>query len=184
MQQDHVDRVLDLWGELEPTVDTFPLRAGARLLRAARRLEALIEEALKPLGLSFFDFDVINTVRREGGAEGVTPKQLAGFALITSGAMTARLDRLERTGLITRHPDPYDRRAIRVMLTERGEELARAGFRAVIEADREFLAPLSREEQDEMGRCLRLLLLEYDLPQMRTLSSMTPRRMIASRAVE
>ncbi|MEE3918524.1 MarR family transcriptional regulator [Micromonospora sp. BRA006-A] len=52
--------------------------------------------------------------------------------MLTSGGMTGRLDRLERAGLVRRSPDPADRRALRVTLTDTGrrvvEESAEAGL--------------------------------------------------------
>jgi DNA-binding MarR family transcriptional regulator len=160
---DHVDRVTELWAGIEPSIDMFPLHMGARLLRVAKRLEESIEGSLRPLGLSFADFDVLNTIRREGGADGVPPKHLAEFALVTSGAMTARLDRLQRAGLIERHPDPHDRRALRVVLTTRGAELSEDGLSSVLAAYAEFLRDVPRDTQEAIGDALRQLLLEHDI---------------------
>jgi DNA-binding MarR family transcriptional regulator len=76
--------------------------------------------------------------------------------------MTTRLDRLERAGLIAREPDAEDRRAVRVLLTERGEKLAEQALDAVIAADEAFLEPLSARRRDEVASALKLLLLRYE----------------------
>lgn len=164
MEKDHVDRLIELWSILEPESDTSPLQMGARLLRAAQRLETSIEDALRPLEISFADFDVINAIRREGGDTGLTPTQLATFALVTSGAMTARIDRLERMGLVERSPDRDDRRAIRVALTDRGRDVAKRGFDAVIETHRRFLEKVPGGDQATVAEILRRLLLDLDEP--------------------
>lgn len=52
----------------------------------------------------------------------VTPKQMADYLGITTGAMTSMVDRIERAGLAERAAHPTDRRSIVVALTERGEE--------------------------------------------------------------
>jgi DNA-binding MarR family transcriptional regulator len=83
-------------------------------------------------------------------------------ALVTSGAMTIRLDRLERSGLVTRIPDPHDGRAIRVHLTPRGDDLARRALEAVIAADEAFLEPLSERQRDTIAAALRRLLAPYE----------------------
>jgi DNA-binding MarR family transcriptional regulator len=71
-----------------------------------------------------------DALHRRGDEKGTKPTDLAQSALITSGAMTSRLDRLERARLIERRPDPGDRRGVLVQLTERGERLAAEALHA------------------------------------------------------
>ncbi|MQA85333.1 MAG: MarR family transcriptional regulator [Streptosporangiales bacterium] len=162
MDVDHVDRMVEAWARVEPGLDVAPLEVAGRLLRCAALLERAIDEALRPLGLSFGDFDVINTLRRRGEPAGTNPKALASSALITSGAMTSRLDRLERAGLLERRPDPSDRRAILVRLTPAGEELAVRTLDAVLAADRRFLDPLSPDDRKAVAAALRRLLVRAE----------------------
>ena len=162
MEQDHVDRMIEAWAQRLPSLDVTPLEVAGRLLRCADHLQRAIEEALRPLGLSFGDFDVINTLRRRGDPDGTNPKLLATSALITSGAMTSRLDRLEQAGMLTRHPDPSDRRAIRVRLTPNGEMLAVQALEAVLDADQRFLTPLTTRARTALAASLKQLLLRHD----------------------
>jgi DNA-binding MarR family transcriptional regulator len=81
------------------------------------------------------------------------------------GAMTARLDRLERAGLIRRNPDPDDGRSVRVRLTARGGRLARQSLQAVIAADEVFLQPLDEKQRTSVARVLKELLLPYESPE-------------------
>ena len=127
--------MVQAWADRDPGLDTAPLEVVGRLLLCADHVERAIVAALQPFGLSFGDFDVLNTLRRQGGHEGANPRDLARSSLITSGAMTSRLDRLERAALIERRPDPADRRAVLVHLTEEGERLAEVSLRAVLAAD-------------------------------------------------
>ena len=159
---DHVDRMLAAWRQSDPQADVSDLSVAGRLLRCSSLLHQRIEQALRPLDLSFGDFDVINTLRREGGRDGLHPKDLTTEALITTGAMTTRLNRLERNGLIVRTPDPDDGRAVLVRLTRLGRSRARKALAAVLEADREFLAPLSEHHRDEVAAALRVLLLAHE----------------------
>lgn len=162
MDTDHVDEMVAAWARVDPALDVTPLHLAGRLLRCAAYLERAIDEALRPLGLSFGDFDVINTLRRRGDPAGTNPKALAAAALITSGAMTSRLDRLERAGLLERHPDPYDRRAVLIRLTPAGEERATRALDAVLAADRRFLDPLSPDDQEHVAAALKRLLLRAE----------------------
>jgi DNA-binding MarR family transcriptional regulator len=159
---DSVDRIIQAWAERDPRLDASPLEVAGRLLLGAAHLERAIVAALDPFGLSFGDFDVLNTLRRRGDAAGTKPTELAQSSLITSGAMTSRLDRLERAGLIRRRPDPADRRGVLVRLTRRGERLAEESLHAVIGADEAFLEPLSRRQRQSVASALKQLLLKAE----------------------
>ena len=162
MASDSVDRIIEAWAKSDPRVDARPLEVAGRLLLCAAHLERAIVAAVEPFGLSFGDFDVLNTLRRRGDIQGTNPSDLAQSSLITSGAMTARLDRLERAGLVRRTPDATDRRAVRVQLTERGERLAEQALDAVIDADKAFLEPLSALRRDSVASALKQLLLQAE----------------------
>jgi DNA-binding MarR family transcriptional regulator len=162
VRTDTIDHMRQAWAERDPHLDTTPLEVVGRLLVCARYCERAIVAALQPFGLSFGDFDVLNTLRRCGTEHGTNPRALAQSSLITSGAMTSRLDRLERAGLIVRAPDPADRRGVLVRLTGAGETLAATALRAVIEADEAFLEPLSQRQRDKVASALKVLLLEQE----------------------
>jgi DNA-binding MarR family transcriptional regulator len=158
MATDSVDHILAAWAERDPQVDASPLEVVGRLLLCAEHLQRALVDALRPLELSFGDFDVINTLRRRGDAEGTHPSHLAQSSLITTGAMTSRLDRLQRAGLVTRSPSPTDRRAVLVRLTARGEQLAEQALAAVIAADEAFLEPLTARQRASVAAGLKRLL--------------------------
>jgi DNA-binding MarR family transcriptional regulator len=162
METDSVDRIIEAWRRRDPDLDASPLEVVGRLLICAGYLDRAIVAALEPFGLSFGDFDVLNTLRRRGERNGSKPRDLAQSSLITSGAMTSRLDRLERAGLIERDPDPTDRRGVLVRLTEEGERRAEQALQAVIAADEAFLEPLSQRQRKEVASTLRLLLLRAE----------------------
>jgi DNA-binding MarR family transcriptional regulator len=162
MATDSVDCIIQGWAERDPRLDPSPLEVAGRLLLCAAYLERALVAALQSFGLSFGDFDVLNTLRRRGDDRGTKPKDLAQSSLITSGAMTSRLDRLERAGLIERKPDPADRRGVLVQLTEHGERLAEESLHAVIAADEDFLEPLSPRQRNSVASALRQLLLRSE----------------------
>jgi DNA-binding MarR family transcriptional regulator len=162
MAVDSVDRIIEAWARSDPRVDASPLEVVGRLLLCAGYLERAIVAALEPFGLSFGDFDVLNTVRRRAEEQGTKPRDLARSSLVTSGAMTSRLDRLERAGLIARAPDPADRRGVLVRLTDRGRRLAEQSLQAVMAADEAFLEPLSQRQRDSVAGALKQLLLRAE----------------------
>lgn len=162
MKTDPVDDVVQAWADRDPDLDASPLEVVGRLLLCAKHLEQALIEAVTPYGLTFGDFDVLNTLRRRGDPDGTKPGELARSSLITSGAMTTRLDRLQRSGLIKRTPDPADRRGLRIVLTKKGERLAYKALRAVLVADHTFLEPLNQAQQKAVASLLKRLLLATD----------------------
>jgi DNA-binding MarR family transcriptional regulator len=162
MDTDSVDRIIQAWAQRDPRVDARPLEVVGRLLLCAEHCKRDLVAALRPFDLSFADFDVLNTLRRRGDEQGTNPSELAASSLITTGAMTSRLHRLERAGLIARTPDPADGRGVRVRLTARGERLAEQALQAIIAADKAFLEPLDQRRRDEVAAALKLLLLHHE----------------------
>ena len=71
-------------------------------------------------GLGEGEFDVLATLRRAGAPYERAPGELAAHTMVTTGAMTKRLDRLERDGLVTRRASSTDGRGRVVALTEPG----------------------------------------------------------------
>lgn len=164
MATDSVDRIIQAWAKSDPSVDASPLRVVGRLLVCAAHVQRAIVAALEPFGLSFGDFDVLNTLRRRADPKGTNPSILAQSSLITTGAMTTRLDRLERAGLIRRTAARTDRRAVLVQLTDEGERRARQALDAVIAADKRFLEPLTGRQQETVAAALKQLLLHAEQP--------------------
>jgi DNA-binding MarR family transcriptional regulator len=72
--------------------------------------------------------------------------------------MTARLDRLEKGGLIQRMPHPTDRRGVIVQLTAKGRELTDEALAAHVANEHEILAGLSREDQETLAKLLEKLI--------------------------
>jgi DNA-binding MarR family transcriptional regulator len=127
-----------------------------------RHLRRAMEETLADHKLTHGEWAVLGMLRRTGPPHRRTPGQLARQADLSTGAMTNRLDRLEEAGLVTRLPDPDDRRSVQVELTEAGRE---AWHRSVdVQAQKEQLvvAALSKKERAELNQLLRRLVLEFE----------------------
>ncbi|MEV0271454.1 MarR family transcriptional regulator [Hamadaea sp. NPDC050747] len=162
MDRDSVDQIVSAWHDRDPDLDASTLQVIGRLLLCAGHFERMAIAALEPYGLSIADFDVLNTLHRVGDRAGSKPTDLARASLITTGAMTSRLDRLERAGLIRRRPDPADRRGILVKLTARGAKVAHRALRALIDVNESYLDPLSTQQRDTLASTLKTLLLRQE----------------------
>ena len=108
---DRADVAIKQWARERPDLSSLPMAVLGRLCEAAERV---MRDHLNPLfadaGLQPGEFDVLATLRRSGAPYMLSPTRLYEAAMISSGGMTNRLDRLEQAGLIERHPDPNDRR--------------------------------------------------------------------------
>ncbi len=121
--KDHVDFVVAQWAEAMPGIDASSMEIFGRMARIQKHLDRLRAEALAQYGFKEGEFDVLATLRRSGAPYCLTPTELYRSLLITSGAMTNRLTRLESAGMIERIVDEQDRRSVQVCLSERGKAL-------------------------------------------------------------
>ncbi|MEO1482073.1 MAG: MarR family transcriptional regulator [Myxococcota bacterium] len=154
-EKDLIDELVREWNVECPELDPSAMGVVGRIMRLGRRFERDATLALKPLGLPYTDFDIIATLRRSGKPYALTPGELASAVLLTSGAMTAALDRLEGAELVTRHADPDDRRVRSARLTRRGVRLAERAASKRFACAEEALPGLSRAERDQLVALLR-----------------------------
>lgn len=122
-----------------------------RLARAYLRNIRLAEARLRAWDLSVAQFDVLAQV---GAHEGLSQQELAQRLLVTQGAVTQLLDRLERRGLIRRCPDG---RLKRLALTEEGRRLRDLVVPGQEQFQAEQFAALTRDEQRQLLTLLRKL---------------------------
>ena len=157
IQRDHVDDLLEELRGL-PAVDLEVEGIIDRLVGLSRRTRRSMEETLTAFDLTHGEFKVLGWLRHGDHS----PGQLATNADLSSGAMTNRLDQLERAGLVERRPDPNDRRGIKVSATEKGIETWVAAFAAQAEKEKLLVSALSREEMGELNALLRKLMIAFE----------------------
>lgn len=162
MNKDAVDLIIAQWKRERPELDTSGFAVVARVLRLSRLLERRLDDALEPYGLQLWSFDVLATLRRNGAPYTMSPTQLLGSVMLTSGAMTNRLDRLEAAGLILRLPDPNDRRGVLVRLTEKGLRTVDTAVVARMQEARDAVKGINASERASLTRGLRELMLALE----------------------
>jgi len=154
---EHVDRAVAQWKREMPDVDT----RGADVLNRMRRMtlesRPVIEANFANHGLDSGEYDVLATLRRSGAPYALRPTQLYVSMMISSGGMTARLDRLEGLGFIRRRRADDDRRSIIVELTAAGRKKIEAAFRDDMEIENRMLADFPEKDRAELVRLLRKL---------------------------
>jgi DNA-binding MarR family transcriptional regulator len=129
-----------------------------RLTRVGLLVDAFQHRCFDAFGLRFIDYSVLRVLELVGEPHRMSPTELSEIVVRSSGGMTQILDRLERVGLITRAPDPSDRRKVLVVLTDEGMRTADAA-NARYAAERErLLADLSPEEVQGLDDAIHRLL--------------------------
>ncbi len=161
-KRDRVDELRAEWARERPDIDTSPVAVVARIGRAARFLDNGLDDYFAHHGISRPSWDILATLRRSGPPFRLSPTELYRAVMRTSGAMTRRIDTLERAGWVSRLPDPSDRRGIMVQLTPEGLALVDAVAEGHVENERRLLAPLSEDEQRILADLLKKLLLGFE----------------------
>jgi DNA-binding MarR family transcriptional regulator len=159
---DDVDRIVAAWRRERPDLDVAPLQVLSRVSRLARRLDLDRAQAFARHSLEGWEFDVLSALRRSGDPYELSPGQLIRQTLVTSGTMTNRVDRLERRGLVSRSPDPHDRRGVIVRLTPAGQSTVDAAMADLLERERDLLGELSQQDRDDLAGMLRRLLSPFE----------------------
>lgn len=144
--QDRVARIQADWRRERPDLDISPQGVIGRLHRLAGHLTAELCLVYGRYGLSEGEFDVLCALRRAGEPYERAPGELAAHTMVTTGAMTKRIDRLERAGLVTRRRSDDDQRGRIVALTQPGRELIDQAFTDHMRNERRLLSVLTPAE--------------------------------------
>ena len=162
---DSIDVFLAEWRRERPDLDPWPLAIIGRVSRLSAHLQRRAEAWLAPLGLTWETFSLIASLRRAGAPYEQKPSDLLRLSLLTSGAMTNRIDRVEEQGLVQRLADPNDRRGVIVKLTPAGRALADKAIARHFEAAAALLGGMTRAEREQLGSLLTGLLIAIEQPE-------------------
>lgn len=152
---DRVDRILSQWSVERPELDVSPVGVIARVHRLADRLRTELIALYERHGLGEGEFDVLATLRRSGAPFQLAPGELAQHTMVTTGAISKRLDRLEAAGLVQRRASEHDGRGRVVGLTEAGRAVIDEAFAAHVQNEERLLAGLSDAQRTQLEGLLR-----------------------------
>ena len=159
---DEVDEIVARWQSERPDLDVSPLQVLSRVSRLARHLDRARRAAFAAHDLEIWEFDVLSALRRQGPPYQLSPGALLRATLVTSGTMTNRIDRLTAKGLVSRRPDPGDKRGVLVQLTEAGLRTVDNAFAELLAGEEALLTGLDAGQQEELAGLLRILLVPFD----------------------
>ena len=157
--EDAVDQILEQWSRERPDLDCSPMGVIGRISQLHREVYLAQRATFARHGLDAPSFDVLAALRRAGTPYQLTPTALMRTALVTSGAITQRLDRLEEKGLITRERSADDGRAVVVTLTAAGKAALDAALPDHLETERRLLEGLPVSDRQQLAALLRRLLV-------------------------
>jgi DNA-binding MarR family transcriptional regulator len=156
---DRAQKAAQQWARERPDLDVGPMVLLGRLAEAG---VVIMRDHINPLfarlGLQPGEFDVLATLRRSGSPYALTPTELYEAAMISSGSMTNRIDRLEKAGLVQRQPNPRDGRGTLVALSPAGLALIDEAVTGHVANQQAIVSGLTDEEQAQLSALLARLL--------------------------
>lgn len=159
---DRVDLVLAQWRRERPDLDVSSMGLLGRILRLARHIQRELERTLAAYDLTFATFDVLATLRRTGAPFALSPNDLLGTMMVSSGTLTNRIDQLEKAGLAQRTANPSDGRSVLIKLTPRGLAVIDAAMIAYVATQARLSSPLSEIDKASLDAGLRTFLAHYE----------------------
>ena len=155
---DAVDRITSQWNDVRPDLDVSPIEIVGRVSRLSRLADRLLAENFARFDIEAWMYDVLATLRRNGEPYELSAGELVRQTMVTTGAITNRIDRLEQRGLVERRRAP-DRRKVIVRLTSAGLEMVDAVVDSHLDTERAMLAELTARQRTELASLLRTVLM-------------------------
>ncbi|MER5567213.1 MarR family transcriptional regulator [Streptomyces goshikiensis] len=157
MQTDAITAIVDQWKRERPDLDATPMLVIGRLFRLTDALDQRLRPPFAAAGIGNGDFDVLAALRRSGKPYALSAGELSRTVLVTTGAITKRVDRLETSGLVSRSVTENDSRGRLIALTKEGLELTDQLIATHLANQRLLLAGLGSEEQTQLADLLERL---------------------------
>lgn len=166
MEDDAIDRIVQQWNRERPNLDVSPTHVLQRISRIFMLQSASFAAIFDRYGITFGEFEVLAALLRSGPPFQMSPTRLVDAVVLSSGAMTNRIDRVEALGLVERLPDPSDRRGTLVALTREGLKTVDAAVVDHLANEVRLLGALSANERRTIARLLRKLLLSEPFAEL------------------
>lgn len=157
MNDDPVDEIVHQWRRERPDLDPDPLLVFGRIEYLANAIDSVLRPPFAEAGLGNGDFNLLSALRRAGEPFRLSPGELSRDMLVTTGAVTKRVDRLEARGLVDRQTSDHDARGRAITLTPAGRKLVDELIEVHLANERALLADLSPIETTLLAELLKRL---------------------------
>lgn len=159
---DAVAEIVAQWRRERPDLDASPLLVIGRMARLTQLFEPHLRPPFAAAGLGNGDFDVLAALRRAGSPYRLSPGELSESLLVTTGAITKRIDRLEERGLVRREVSTSDGRGRVVILEPAGLRLVDELIGIHLANEARLLAGLGPQERRDLATLLSRLAENHD----------------------
>ncbi|EJL6678352.1 MarR family transcriptional regulator [Vibrio cholerae] len=157
MPNDKVDAILAQWRSVRPDLDCSSMGVVGQLRQTNGIWKTKLDQVFDGFGLSCIEFDILATIRRNDRE--ITPTELYQTLMLSSGAISTRIEQLVQRGLVQRVASEQDRRSCKVTLTEQGIELVDQALNAHVANVDGMLSVLTEQERKQLGQLLKKILL-------------------------
>lgn len=155
--QDQVDHILQQWRDAKPDLDCSSMGVVGRLRRVNKRWKKQLDDVFELQKMTSIEFDILATLRRNQIP--LTPTELYQTLMISSGAMSTRIELLVQRGLIERIASEKDRRSCKVKLTAQGVTELDIALEAHVANMGGMIDVLDSDEQKQLAGLLKKILL-------------------------
>jgi DNA-binding MarR family transcriptional regulator len=162
VEPDQVDASLEVWARELPDLDLETEGIVERIYKLERHIDSTMRDTLDAFDLSYGEYKLVMHLRYGGPPYRGKPGKLAKRLGLSTGAMTNRLDNMERRGLIRRLDDPDDRRGVLIELTDEGKRLWDEAVGVQAEKESIVATALDEKERRALNTLLRRLMNAFE----------------------
>ena len=156
--EDRAEEIARAWAREQPGVPVGSIGILTRIWQAAKLMSDERRRTLAAIGIDAATLDLLSTLRRAGAPYRLSTRELAVRCLVTAGAVTQRVDRAKRAGLVERLGPAPGSRTVLVELTPAGHREVERAVGLLLGHEQNLVEALSPEEQEELARLLAVLL--------------------------
>ena len=158
MERDLIETFINQWKKERPDLDPWPVGILGRTQRISAHLQTRAAKWLSPVGLTWDSFSLLLALRRSGEPYELRPTEIYRELLLSSGAITNRIDKVEKKGWVKRYDSPDDRRGVVVRLTPAGRAVADKAVEIHFRELADQLSKISKKERQMLLQLLRKVL--------------------------
>lgn len=146
---DVFDELIRQWEVDFPGESSSPIAIAMRIRHLYQLDQTSLQLIFAQFDIGLGEIDVLTHVAQHSNSHRLRPSDLADACMVTTGAITGRLTRLEQRGYITRVPSPSDKRTIYVEITDAGRDLLQRTRKEVAKSSQLLRAVRSLPEADQ-----------------------------------
>lgn len=158
--EDGVDRIQQAWRRERPGMPVESIGVITRIWRVAKLLDDERRRTNTRIGLDAPTRDLLSALRRAGPPYRLSCGEIARQGLVSAGAISQRLARAERRGLVSRSKGGDDGRTVLVELTAAGHRLIEERVDDLLRYEETLLSSLTLPQREQLTGLLRVLLAD------------------------